>query len=270
MDEPRLMGQDDVSAAADLLLQAYETAAELSSLTRRIRHVLTTDPMGSWVVGESGRIHGLAQTVVRKRLWVLSVLAVAPTARGRGLGRGLLEAALGSLTPEHSGLIMSSEDPSAIQLYSNAGFYLHPAMIGRGRVARPGGQHAIVRRGDLSDLPFVEAVDPRGSERTTDISFLLSEGGQLILDDHDAFAVLMGSRLVTLVAKSTSAAQRILEAATAQTTTGTFQTGWLTAQDQWAMQCLTAAGVPLCPAGPLMTIGHPMPPGVLLPSGALG
>ncbi len=252
------------------MVRSFENPPEMDSITRRLRHVLTTDPTGSWVAGEPDRVQGVAQTIVRKGLWVLSVLAVAPPARGRGVGRSLLTAALTSLPPGHRGLIMSSEDPSAIQLYSGAGFALHPAMIGRGRVARPVGHPAGVRRGASSDLPFVEAVDPRGPERTTDIAFLLSEGAELILDDREAFAVLMGSRLVTLVAKSTAAAQRVLEAAIAQSATGSFQTGWLTANDQWAIGCLSTVGVPLVPTGPVMTIGHPMPSGILLPSGALG
>jgi ribosomal-protein-alanine N-acetyltransferase len=79
-------------------------------------------------------------------------LAVKPAARNAGLGRALLESAMGaarSTGAEAMFLEVAADNPAAIKLYTNAGF----TRIGArpGYYARPGGAaDALVLRRDLN------------------------------------------------------------------------------------------------------------------------
>lgn len=71
-------------------------------------------------------------------LWELTKMAVSPPARGRGIGRRLMEAVLDLYrTLGGRGLFLesSSKLPTALALYESVGFHHHPA-------PRPGSHYA--------------------------------------------------------------------------------------------------------------------------------
>jgi GNAT superfamily N-acetyltransferase len=112
-----------------------ESAEATARWRRRLAHPFETDPGGSFVALEDGRIVGIAQAIQRERLWVLSTLAVDPRAQSAGVGRALLERALDYGAPAH-GLIVSSNDARALRLYAQAGFTLLPTFHAHGPLRR--------------------------------------------------------------------------------------------------------------------------------------
>lgn len=243
-------------------------------LQNRMRHFLTTDPEGSWVVDDAGVIIGLSQSFVREGHWVLSLLATVPGSQRRGLGRQLLQRSLSTTDPLGTGTIQCSRDPGAMALYASAGFSLHPAVIGHGTVS-PGTVHRDprVRHGDAQQIDVVDAVDRqvRGSARSVDIAAMLQEPGcRILLLEDQGYAVAKDDRIVTLGARNEETATALLETALAEMGDGKVQVNWLTAKQQWAIRTLVAAGVELSPSGPMMVRGFSDPPFPYIPSGGYG
>ncbi len=244
-------------------------------LENRIRHFLQTDPRGSWVAESDGAIVGLSQSFVRESHWVLSLLATVPGSQGRGLGRELLEMALSIASPDSPGTIQCSRDPAAMALYANSGFSLNPSVVGWGRV-RAGAVNADprVQPSDLSALSLVGGIDRavRGSARGIDIEAMLrEEGNRLLVIEDRGYAVARDDRVVTLGALDEDAARALLRTALAGAgPQDTVEINWLTANQQWAITTLIAAGVELRPSGPMMVRGMPGPPAPCIPSGGYG
>ena len=241
----------------------------------RIRHFLTTDPTGSWVADDSGAITGLSQSFVREGYWVLSLLATVPDFQRRGLGRELLQMAMGNADSRSPGSIQCSRDPAAMALYTSAGFSFHPAVIAWGTV-RPGTVHADprVRHADERDLDTVVAVDRvvRGSARSVDIIAMLNEpDNRLLLIDDRGYAVAQDDRIVTLGARDEDTATALLKTALSEMDEGRLvRINWLTARQQWAIRTLVDSGVELYPSGPMMVRGMADPPAPYIPSGGYG
>ena len=251
------------------------TEADNLRLQRRMHHFLNTDPEGSWVAEEAGVIVGLSQSFVRDRYWVLSMLATAPDSQRRGLGRELLQLAMGNADSAGPGSIQASRDPGAMSLYTSAGFSLHPVVTGRGTVRR--GALTIeprVRHSDRNDIETVAAIDcaVRGSARSVDIVAMLNEPScRLLLLDDRGYAVAKDDRVVTLGARDEEAATTLLKAALAEMSEGArVEVNWLTANQQWAIRTLVDSGVELVPSGPMMVRGMPGPPAPYIPSGGYG
>jgi GNAT superfamily N-acetyltransferase len=145
-DEPRTAGDrpplaltyrparpDELAICADIWrvsindyirpLGQVEVPPEQAPLLRLYAHLQATDP-DRFVVGvtpdpdqASGeRVVAFAAAVVRERLWFLSMCFVLPEAQGRGVGRGLLEAAG---APPGSDVVRATATDSA-QPISNA------------------------------------------------------------------------------------------------------------------------------------------------------
>jgi GNAT superfamily N-acetyltransferase len=247
------------------------TEADAGRLTRRIRHFLHTDPGGSWVAEDGGEMVGFSQATVRDGYWMLSLLATDPAHQGRGLGRSLLERALGHGPPEAPGTIQSSRDPSAMALYSSAGFSLHPAVMADGVPRTPPPADPAVRLGDLGDLGLVDDVDRvrRHSTRRVDVERMLAEPGNRLLVHGAGYAVVQDTRLLTLGAMDERSAEALLRTAVAGAT-GAFAVGWITSAQQWAIRTLVGAGIDLHPSGAVMVRGMPGPPTPYLPSGGFG
>ena len=264
----------EMSARFDLE-RAPRTPEDDLRIGNRIRYFLGTDPDGSWVAEDGGRVVGFSQSFVRDGHWVLSLLAVDPGSQRHGLGRQLLDRALGNADPSGPGMIQSSRDPRAMALYTSAGFSLHPTVIAYGPV-RPGAVSADprVRSADEVDLGLVDAIDRavRGTARTADIAAMLRDPGhRLVMLDDRAYAVVKDDRVVTLGARDDDAASALLATALVSMPEGTtVEVGWLTSSQQWAIRTLVAAGVDLHPLGAVMVRGLPGPPTPYIPSGGYG
>ena len=247
----------------------------------RTRHLLRTDPAGSWVaVGDDGSVVGMSQSLVREGYWTLSQIGTLPGRQGHGVGRELLRLALAYGDPEGPGTIQCSRDPKAMALYASSGFALHPVVAAWG-VMRPGSVTCPteVRRCEPDqvgerELEIVAGVDRarRGSTRSADIVAMLSRPGtRLLLHEDQAYAVARDERVVTLGGRQEESARLVLRAMLAETPAGeTVQVNWLTSAQQWAIAEVVAAGIELVPYGPVMVRGMDEPPGPYIPSGGFG
>jgi GNAT superfamily N-acetyltransferase len=267
---------DDAYAAmaAEYRLEQPERSEERDQrLQNRMRHFLETDPGGSFVAEADGTVVAFSQSFVREGYWVLSLLATLPHRQGLGLGRRLLDATLDTVAPDAPGTIQASRDPSAVALYSSAGFSCHPALLADG-VIRGASADARVRRGGVADIETVDAIDRvrRGSARGVDIEHMVRDpGNRLLVMEDRGYAVAKDDRLVTLGALDEEAAVALLETVLADIPDGArVEIGWLTSAQQWAIATLVRAGVGLHPHGAVMVRAMPGPPTPYIPSGGYG
>jgi GNAT superfamily N-acetyltransferase len=283
---------DDIAGAADVWDRAFEElrgrfhlphperdAESDARFELRVRHFLRTDPDGAWVSHDGQRVTGVAVAIRRRRLWVLSMLAVGPTAQDRGVGRALLERALAYGDADSPGIILASRDPKAIRRYTLAGFALRPAITAWGPVQRAGLAAVTgVRDGSVDDLELAADVDrlQRGASHGPDFDLLLADAGRLLVYDHGTrrgYAVVRepDHRPVLLAATDPEVAAMLLTAALADAPPDAeIEVGWLTAAQQWAVRTCLAAGMELHPVGPVMVRGHPGPMSPYIPNGASG
>lgn len=175
----RPMRHEDVAAAEqvtarsfyDLDVRTHRTGwavpvrrtPERSALwRRRLEHLLKHDAGGCFVAEDSSGVIGVAASLRRETTWMLSTYAVRPGLQGRGVGKQLLDAALGHGRGCLRGMLSASEDPLALRRYHLAGFTLHPMLLMRGpvpRAALPVVER--VREGSASDLELMDSVDRR-------------------------------------------------------------------------------------------------------------
>lgn len=282
------MQAGDIAACEDLWHHAWEalrtayalpgaeaTDAERARLCRRLEHLRSTDPEGSWVADDGGAVCGVAQAFRREGLWVLSLLGVAVSSQSRGVGRALLERTLRYGDGTSPGLILSSRDPRAMHRYAAAGFALHPTVAAMGildHARLPDAPRREVRRGTGDDLAHVGAIGRRlrGAAHGPDVEFLLAEGAQLLVAE-DGFALFGAVRPILLAATHEDTARALLRAGFASMPDGsTVDAIWITGQQQWAIRLCVELGLELHPAGAVMVRGEPGPLAPYLPSGAFG
>jgi ribosomal protein S18 acetylase RimI-like enzyme len=128
----------------------------------RTRHFLTTDPGGCWAAEVNGTLVGFATSYRRDLTWFLATYAVRPGLQGAGIGRMLLDAALGHGRGCLRAMVSASGDPKAFRRYRLAGFTMHPQLALTGRVDRsaiPALRH--VREGSGDDFALLDSVDRR-------------------------------------------------------------------------------------------------------------
>src|SRR5262245_16287387 len=106
------------------------------------RVALASDPDGYFCAVEEGRIRGMVSSLVRGRVWYLSMFFVLPGDQERGLGRALLARALayGEARGAEVRSVRSSLDPPAQARYVMAG------MAPRWPIYRLDGDAAAVAR----------------------------------------------------------------------------------------------------------------------------
>jgi GNAT superfamily N-acetyltransferase len=240
----------------------------------RIAHLLGTDPGGAWVaVGDDGRVVGLSLALVREGLWGLSLFAVEPALQGNGVGRRLLDAALGHANGSRGELILSSTDPKAMRRYARAGFALRPlvaaaGMVDRARLPEP---HPELRAGTGDDLAATEAISRavRGATHARDIPNALVNGCDLLVLADRGFVVHRQGTPRLLAARDDEAAAALLWGAFAAAPSGaTVQVDFVSAGQDWAIAVVLEAGLALSPDGPLFVRGDVGPLRPYLPSGA--
>lgn len=239
-----------------------------------VRQLLDSDAAGAWCVTDGDEVVGVALAGLRERLWFLAQLHVAPTYQGAGLGRRLLEAALGYGAGAAGMLLHSSLDPQAMRCYQRAGFALEPALQATGRVRRDAVPALSgVREGDRGDLDLIADLDrlQRGGPHGPDLDVLLRfDARLLVLDDgpRRGYALIDdGPRILT--ATDVRSAATLLWAALAESGDGDVALAILRADQQWAVDVAVTAGLRLGPTGPLCRRGNPGPLAPYLPHNAL-
>ena len=232
----------------------------------RIAHPWRTDPDGAFVAESDGRVIGVAEAIVRERLWCLSMLAVEPGIQSGGAGRALLERALAYGRTTEAGLLVSSNDPRALRLYGESGFALHPTfeaegIVDRRRLPR---QDGAVCDDDGTDLEALARLTRaiRGAPYAGELRYALDQGGRLLRAADRGFAVVNAEGpLWVLVARDEEAASALLWSALALAD-GPTRVRWITGAQQWAIDVVTRARLRMVAYGALCVRGTP---GVLTP-----
>ncbi len=242
------------------------TAENSADWVQRTEHFLTTDPGGCWVAEDDGELVGLATSLRRETTWVLATYVVHPERQGRGVGRQVLDAALGHSRGCLRGMLAASSDPRAVRRYLLAGFTMHPQMYLRGAVDRaaiPLGTGEKVREGVASDLELMDSVDRRlrGSGHGPDHEFLLrrqrlyvsdtTTGSGYAYTDHHGLPAL-------LAATNRRTAARLLWTVLADGPEE-VTVGHLTAANAWAVDVGLAARLALHQEGYLALRGMDPP-----------
>jgi GNAT superfamily N-acetyltransferase len=241
--------------------------------TRRMHHLLTTDPGGSWVAERDGELLGVVVSFVREKLWLLGSYAVLPQAQGLGLGRALLAPALDYGRGSLRGMFNASSDPKALRRYHAAGFTLHPHMFLRGLADRS----AIpvvekVREGSAGDIDLMDSVDrqTRGAAHGPDHELMLERFALLVSDTTTgqgyAYLGLDGGTQL-LAATDRRTASRLLWAAIAASE-GEVLVPHITPENSWAVDVGMEARLELHQDG-YLALRHMPPPRPYLPHGAL-
>jgi ribosomal protein S18 acetylase RimI-like enzyme len=272
----RPLQEADIDAAAEASAAAFDFEIpnddEWRRWRARIAYALETDPDGCFVAERDDEVIGVAQALVRERLWCLTMLAVRPGKQSGGAGRALLDRALQYRNGSDAGLIVSSNDPRAIRLYGLAGFSLQPTFEATGEVDRralPSPDPAVVESdgGDLEALADI-ARAVRGAPYTPELAFTLGRGMRLLRYGDRGFAVASASRGVwMLVARDETAASALMWSGLALVDNAVRPvTRWVTGGQDWAIGILLKAGLQLRPAGALCVRGDPGPLRPFIPS----
>jgi ribosomal protein S18 acetylase RimI-like enzyme len=240
---------------------------------RRTDHLLTSDPDGSWLAEDGGRVIGMAQSQIRGTRWVLSNLGVLPAYQEMGIGKELLEKTLHYGQSRAGGAIFASPDPRAIHRYVRAGFDLHPSVGAVSPLRRTVEPPTGIQEAGDDALNHVDAVDSvlRGNTRRRDIEFQLSLGQRLLIDPDGGYAVVRGGRVAELAATDVDTAARLLRAHMARCNNDEIiSVSWMRARDQWAIETLAEAGVALRAGGAVMIRGQWEMNGAYIPNGVFG
>ncbi len=247
---------------------------EVEESHERYRSFLRTDPEGAWVAEDKGAIVGVAVSIRRESLWVLSIFAVDESQRGKGVGRELLERVAEYGEGTSAAMIASSTHPAAMRSYALAGFTLHPTLTAEGFVRREQIPPSLpVYEGDESHLEMAAEVDRklRGGPHGPDIERLLGTGNRLLVSERGGemgYAVTKEGSPQIVAATHEEMARDLLWAALADGRPGVESTArWITARQKWVVDVILEAGLSLKPDGPICVKGEPGPLFPYLPSG---
>ncbi|WP_337191943.1 GNAT family N-acetyltransferase [Nocardioides flavescens] len=242
---------------------------------RRTEHLVRTDPGGCWVAEDDDGMVGFATSYRRELMWCLVTYAVAPGRQAAGVGRPLLEAALGHSVGCLRGMIASSVDPRAARRYHQAGFTLHPQMVLSGLVDRSAVPHDAwdkVREGTPGDRDLLDSLDrrTRGAAHG-DLHDVLAASYRLLVSDTTtgsgyAYVAPTGSP-VLVAASNRRTAARLTWAALADAP-GEVELAHVTGANDWAVDVGMAARLELRQSGYLALRGM-KPPVPYVHSGAL-
>ena len=279
------MRPEDADAVYDIASTAlFETMEEREVLRRRTPeqvesrkarygHFLRYDPEGAWLAENDGRVSGVAISVRRERVWVLSLLAVDAEHRGTGLGGELLERALAYGEGCEGAMIASSSHPAAMRRYARADFDLHPTLSASGNVRRDAIPTGLsVREGEEQDLELASEVDRaiRGAAHGPDLE-PLATGCRLLIAEGSSgrgYAAERDGSPAVLAATEPAVARDLLWACLERTAPGEkADVDWITGNQNWAVAVALEAGLSLSPAGPVCTRGVLGPLTPYLPSG---
>jgi GNAT superfamily N-acetyltransferase len=250
------------------------TPEQVESRKARYGHFLRYDPEGAWLAEDDGRVSGVAISVRRERVWVLSLLAVDAEHRGTGLGGELLERALAYGEGCEGAMIASSSHPAAMRRYARADFDLHPTLSASGNVRRDAIPTGLsVREGEEQDLELASEVDRaiRGAAHGPDLEHMLATGCRLLIAEGSSgrgYAAERDGSPAVLAATEPAVARDLLWTCLERTAPGEkADVDWITGNQNWAVAVALEAGLSLSPAGPVCTRGVLGPLTPYLPSG---
>jgi GNAT superfamily N-acetyltransferase len=244
----------------------------------RLRHFLAYDAGGCWVATDrAGEVIGVSLASVRGDLWGLSLLIVAPGVQSAGVGRRLLDAALGYSDGCDRAVILSSQDPRAMRLYANSGFDLHPQIQAEGIPDLRDMPASVVRARQMNRLDgaLLEDIDQqvRGATRGPDHELMAQRCTLFVCDDdagrgyaHRTTTGHIAALSASDDATASDLAWRCLEQAAAVGTS--IAVSHVSAGQQWAIRTSLAARLTLRTDGPAFWRGGSPPP-AYLPSGSL-
>jgi len=249
------------------------SAEEVEQRKQRYLHFLKHDPEGAWVAADGDRIVGVALALVREGVWVLSLFAVEAGYRDAGVGRELLDRALGYAAGIRGAMIASSTHPGAMRRYALADFILLPTLTASGTVRRerlPAGLG--VREGTEGDLELAAEVDRsvRSAAHGPDLEFMLQMGHRLLVSEGPAgrgYAVGWKGSPALVAATAPETATELLWACLAEGSGEPVEVSWITGDQKWAVPVVLEAGLSLSPAGPICVRGELGPLAPYLPSG---
>jgi GNAT superfamily N-acetyltransferase len=248
-------------------------SAQLAARHRAHVRFVERDPAGAWVaVSDDDQVLGVAESIRRGDFWGLSMLFVHPAFQSRGVGRQLLDAALGYAAGARARMIQSSSDPRAMRRYALAGLAMHPAASVSGTPERRAVPTGLAGRdGNEGDLELVEEVEVHlGRSRTEDVAFgLWDDRFHLEVVEHGVgrrgWALWHPGRLLMLGATDEDTAGTLLWRYLAAEEGDALVDG-LTSNQDWAFSVAHAARLTLRVGGAMFVDGMAIP-GPWIPSG---
>jgi ribosomal protein S18 acetylase RimI-like enzyme len=233
----------------------------------RMRFFLNADPGGCWVAVEADAgtesAVGFAISQNRGRLWFLATYGVLPGYQGRGIGKGLMDAALAH-ADGRPGIFSSSVHPGATRRYRLAGFSLHPQLRMVGTVDRST-LPAVngLREGRSDDFEWMDRLDrdlrvaghgPDHGYMLNTLRLVVSEDrarpGYVYIDDRGQASLLAAAEPET--------AQRLLWEALASSQ-GRTLVNCITTPNEWAVDVGLAARLDIGQEGYIAVRDMPVP-----------
>jgi GNAT superfamily N-acetyltransferase len=215
---------------------------------KRCAHLIEHDADGCWIAENDAGPVGIATSLRRESWWGLSSYFVLPGTQGSGVGKALLDAALGHAEGTARGMICASHDPKAYRRYRRAGFTLHPSVLSRGVVDRSAIPTLLrVRDGTAADVDLCDEVDrrTRGAGHGVDHELLRGDYPLVVIDDAAGRGycyVLPAGGAYLLAATDELTATELLWESLARTS-GAAAAGfrYATAEQEWAIDVALAA-----------------------------
>ena len=265
----------------DLPEPRMRSAAKAELWRRRMAHVLRNDAGGCWVAEDDTGLIGVAASLRRDLTWILATFVVRPGLQGRGVGKTLLDAALGYGSGCLRGMLAASADPRAARRYRHAGFTLHPWMFLTGPVRRD--RLPVVERvrdGSPGDIDLMNSVDRqvRDAAHGVDHEILTASYPLLVVDRSTGSGyayVEPGGGPYLLAATNRRTAADLLWATLAACPDGPAAgegsdrrctVSHVSAANEWAVDVGMSAGMSLYTSG-YLALRSMKPPMPYLPSG---
>jgi len=169
------------------------------------RHILRTDPAGSWVAEVDGMVIAFAQGLVRGDIWFLAQLFVHPDVHANGIGKELLRLAMDHGRTEgcRTFSVVSSTSPVAQSLYMRAGMFAFAIGYRTGGPVEPlldlpePSSDLVTVNGCADWQDQIAALDRAnfGAERRQDHAYYLDPAARP-LEEAASFALVRGDDLV--------------------------------------------------------------------------